>query len=557
MVSEISESERLRLLEQMQSTEEQLPSSLQATIEQIDDSDEPFEIRIKKESLFLRLLLWLKAFLSNTTKEIIYNEYKLAQISKNVHKVYPGLINSKQNLLLVPFYNQISDLKACADFFRPYFVPTKDNEGSFYVFLSTFIMPEVTSDIKSNADPFSNPITPEVKPEMRTQLIRKLEEIFDTIPAQDRARMYFSAKAFEWLRQFVKLPFSRAIAKFSSVNERNFYCNFDQLDSEITAFVSILCNSLSIPDEFLEALYMFSLRNSKREMSEEEGRDAGEFISQARSNISKIQVFMDTVPIRSLGCLIHNDYHWHVNLFSAGEDWFVKYKNTWKKIFEQQWTAWESECRKQALLTSLKTDFQLSSFPRFPERPWENLWNGLPFTYDTTLGFLNWFLREQFSSFEIDLKTVLVQGSFSKTENHTMLSDTFNSMVQLSISFQNFERKLSVHGELGGIFRKIEEERSRTLQAQNKVEQMMREIESDSKTLIHRFGEAARNLCQILSGILGLSKDPRFDTVTNLNKLTDKKNEPIIKKIEQAHASTENALHFLMELEQIDRQTQK
>ncbi len=557
MVNLITDDERQRMLDQMRSTEVPSPASLQPAAEIIDDNDGPFEIQIKKESTLIRFWIWLKAIFTNTTQQIIYNEYRLSKISKNVHKSFPGLINTKHRLILSPFYEQISDLKTCADFFRPYFVTLDDNEGPFYVFLSSFIMPQVTAEIKSDVDPYKNPILPDIKPDIRPGLLRRLEEILDNIPASDRASMYCAAKAYEWLRQFSRLPFSRIITKFTTVNEKNYCCDFDQLENEIDQLSSILCNSLSIPDEFLEALYMFALRNSKRQNDEEMGRDAGEFLNRAHSCLASLQLFMNGIPIRSLGCLIHNDCHWHINLFSSGEDWFVKYKNTSKKIFEQKWAEWESECKKQALLTSLKANFGLAAFPKFPERPWEEVWNGLSFPYDTTLGFLNWFMRENFSEYEIDLKTVLVQGSFNKTDNHTMLSDAFNAMIQLSISLQDFERKLSVHGEVGGVFNRIHEERSRTLHAQNKVEQLMREVESDYKNIEHRFGDIMRAMNQILSGILGLSKDSRYDTISNLNKLYDRKNEPIIKRIEGARNAAENALNFLMELEQIDRQKRK
>ena len=71
-------------------------------------------------------------------------------------------------------------------------------------------------------------------------------------------------------------------------------------------------------------------------------------------------------------------------------------------------------------------------------------------------------MRERFSVCELDLKTLLVQGSFNKKENYNTLSETFGNMIQLSISFQELERKLSFHGELGAIFNKIHEEASRS-----------------------------------------------------------------------------------------------
>ena len=554
MASGISAEERQNMLNQMKTSDSSNIAPFHPVEENIDNSLEPLDVKIKKESLLLRFFIWLKALLTNTTQSTIYNEYKLSEIARYVQKNFPGIINQKQSLLLSPFYERLTELKSCADFFRPYLAAIADNDGSFYVFLSSFIMPEVSEDIRTNADPYSNPITPTIKPDTRSSLLHTLEDIFDNIPPDSKARMYQAAKATEWMKQFVRLPFARLITQFSSTDSNNYTCSFGQIDGEIDIFAQVLSNSIDIPDEFLESLYLFAVRNSKHANEEENGRDAGEFIGKAHSSLGLLQMFMTSVPLRSIGCLVHTDSQWRAQSISGGEDWFVKYKNTWKKIFDQKWASWEADCKKEAMLSMLKSNFDLDYFPQFPQCPWKDVWGGLTFVYESTLGFLNWFMREKFSVCELDLKTLLVQGSFVKKENYNMFSEAFGEMVQLSISFQDLERKLSVHGEFGAMFNKIHEEQSRTLQAQTKVEQMMREIESDVTTLIHRFGDNARTINNILLGILGLSKDTRFDTISNLSKMKDKNNEPFVKKVEESKYMIDAALRVVMELEQLDKQ---
>lgn len=549
--------ERQNILAQMRPSDSQPTAPLRPVDEKLDDVSEPLDVKLKREPFFLRLFIWIKAVFSSTTPTVIYNEHRLSEIAHYIQKNFPGLINQKQSLILSPFYERLTELKTCADFFRPYIFSLDDDDGMFYVFLSSFIMGEVTEDIKTNTDPYSNPVTPVIKQELRGSLLRKLDDIFEAIPADSKAQMYGAAKATEWMKQFVRLPFARLVTQFSSSDGRDTSCPFGQMESEIDTFARILCSSLVIPDEFLESLYMFALRNSRHANEGDMGRDAGEFLEKAHSNMGALQVFMTSIPVRSLGCLINNDSQWRAGEFSGGEDWFVKYKNTWKKMFEQKWAAWEADCKKEALLSTLKINFDIDSFPEFPQRPWQDLWNGVPFAYESTLGFLNWFMREKFSVCELDLKTLLVQGSFVKKENYNLLSESFNAMVQLSISFQELERRLSAHGETGVLFKKFHEERSRTLQAQTKVEQIMRSLESDVSSLIHRFSDNARAIVQVLTGALGLSKDARFDTVSNLNKLKDKNNEPFFKKIEESKATIENALTFVAELEQLDQQTKK
>ena len=554
MAAGISESERQNILSRMQSPQENAP--LKPAEEKIDDAAEPFEVKIKKESIFLRIYIWIKALISNTKQSVIYNEHKLSELSRSVQRNFPGIINARQGLLLTPFYERLSELKSCADFFKPYFISDEESEGSFYVFLSSVIMPSVTENIKMSADPYSNPVTAEIKHDTRSSLLRKLEEIFDNIPAGEKARMYEAAKASEWLRQFIRLPFSRLITQFSS-NGNEYTCPFTKVETEIDSFSRVLCSAIAIPDEFLQSLYLFAIRNSKHMREDEAGRDGGEFLSKARTNLGLLQLFMTSIPIRSIGCLVHSDAQWRGEIFSGGEHWFVKYKNACKKIFDKKWLEWEADCKREALLSTLKINFDLDEFPKFPEHPWEGLWGGIPFAYETTLGFLNWFIKEKFSVCELDLKTLLVQGSFNKKENHTQLSESFNSVVQLSISLQELSRKLSPHGETGIIFRKIQDEQSRTLQAQTTIEQIMRITESDVGTLIHHFEDDARSILQVLNGVLGLSKDTRFDTLSNLNKMKDQNNDPFVNKIESSKSTIEHALSFVTDLENLESQKRR
>ena len=557
MASEISPEERLRILEQVRPEDNQSTSQLHPANELFENDSEPLEIKIKKESLLLRFFIWIKAALTNTKQTVIYNEYKLSQLSRYINHNFPGIINSRQGLLLTPFYEYLNELKELSDFLRPYLYSIDETNSSFYVFLASFIMPAVAEDIKTNADPYSNPVSANFPPDTRSQLLRKLEDIFDNIPTQDRAQMYNAAKATEWLKRFVRIPFAKFITQFSEQETRTYTCPFGQIETDFDSFAGVLCSAVDIPDEFIEALYLFAVRNSKNTNEDETGRDAADFLSKAHAYISNLQMFLTSIPLRSIGRLIHVDSQWQPSTISGGVDWYVKYKNTCKKIFEQKWAAWESDCKKQALLSTLKYNFDLETFPNFPERPWEEVWTGIDMTYTSTLGFVNWFMRERFPECEMDLKTLLTQGSFNKSENFNSLSESFNAMIQLSISFQNLERKLSVHGEWGAFFYKAKEDSARTIQTQNKLDKIMRELESDVKTFIHRFGDNARTINQILGGILGYTKDARYDTVSNLEKIHTKNNEPFVRRLESIKTLFENSIAFVTELEGLDTQKSK
>ena len=80
----------------------------------------PLSELLKKESLALRIMLWIRSVFTSKNAEQLLNEIKVAGISRSLTKNYPGLIDFKRRLLLPLFYDRLCELKAVADFFRPY-----------------------------------------------------------------------------------------------------------------------------------------------------------------------------------------------------------------------------------------------------------------------------------------------------------------------------------------------------------------------------------------------------------------------------------------------------
>ena len=135
--------------------------NLSPTVELVEnepaDSSANITLRTKyaQESFFYRLILWFRSLFRKKNAESIYNDDIISALARRVNKNHPGLINHKIKIIDSIFYNRLKDLKEAADFFKPYFQNIKDNPGEFYVFLSSFVIPELVTEINANADPFS------------------------------------------------------------------------------------------------------------------------------------------------------------------------------------------------------------------------------------------------------------------------------------------------------------------------------------------------------------------------------------------------------------------
>lgn len=551
LVSGLTEDERQGILDRMKSSSSEQVSML-SPVETASAEGISISTKIKNESTLFKIYLWLKSVFASSTPETVYNEVKLTSIARNIEKNFPGLIDSKKGNLLTPFYDRLKELKAAADYFRPYLVSADHDEGNFIVFLSSLVIPDVTAEIESKTDPFQNPISNEIHTEYRVDLLRNLDEIFKNIPREAKNQMYEAMKSVEWLKQFAKLPFTRFLSLFSSTMENVYTCPFSQLESEIGLFAKTLSWPIALTDEVLEALYLFSEKNSRSYKAGELDADAAaNFMNKAKSNLTAPKVFMSSVPICSIGSLVYSDISWRPENFSGGEEWFVKYKNSWKKLFEIKWNIWLQECKKEQLRGILNGSFALEKFPILPYRPWAGL-RGISFKFEHTAGFINWYFKEKFAGYELNLKTLLVEGNFNKKENRQAFTDSYNQFIQISINFAELNRKLQNSGEIGSIFQKVQDDQTRTLQGQEKVEQLIRRVESDVYTDFKQFCDNCRIMNAILNAVLGIHRDTKYDGISNFSSIQGHDNEKFINQISETNASLEAALSLAKELEVID-----
>lgn len=554
LVSGLSETERVTMLEKMKA------AGVDNSSLAVSDSSEsappvPVEEQIKHEPFLFRVFLWIKSIFANTSMQVLYNEHRIAQIARSVEKNSPNLMDSKRNMLMSGFYDKLVELKLSADFFRPYMLLSEADENSFLVFLGSLIMSDIEEQMNESVDPYSLPFENGQKPEQRMNLLRRMDEILNSIPTARRNYMYEAVRSYEWLKQFSKLPFDRFISLFSTVVEKNYNCAFSTLENEVSVFAKVLCNGLKIYEEVLEALYLFSRKGtSGRSLNsmDEVAEKAAEFMEKSKSQISMMRMFINTVPLKSIARIIYSDAAWVPENFTGGEDWYVRYKNHWRRLFEEKWKSWGIDCKKEQLKQGLERNFGLENFPLLPERPWALLWGGMPFRYELTAGFLNWYMKEKFPEYELPLKTIMLEGDFIKKENRAEFNDSFNKLIQVSVDLQTLNRVLSSGGEYGMIFNKLHNENLRSLQAHSKIESIIRGVESDVRSMILSFCDACRTLENCFTGIFLEKTDSRYDALTNLARLGGKNNDIFVKKLEEARRSISDCYALIRELEPID-----
>ncbi|MBQ3966899.1 MAG: hypothetical protein II684_08735 [Treponema sp.] len=548
LVSDLSPEERKDMLERMQgyggySGEESL-TPLPA-----EDIGVSFDAQLKNESLFLRIWIFIKSLISNRPVEKVFNEHRVNTIFRTIDRRFPDLIDLKRRLLLSTFFNRLSELKKSADFFKPYCSPLDGDLESFYVHLGTLAMPQLAEQMNREVDPYSMPVEQGARPEMRVSLLRRMDEVMESIPAEQKNIMYACAKAADWLVQFTRLPFNRFLSDFSSAGEDRYEAAFKIVAEDLKIFSKVLCNGLPIPEEVFEALFIF--RSGKEDANrKKDAAAAEEFIALAHEQLGRMHTFLATVPMRGITCVVRGDSYYQPEALAGSEDWFIKYKSGWKVLFDQKWENWLNDCKKEVVRQSLMRNFNLEHFPMLPNRPWMEAWGGLHFRYELTAGFLCWYFRNQFSTFELTLKQVMTEGDFMKKENRQEFVDSFNAYMQVSMGLNAIQQSLMPNGETGSMIASLD--RNHSLQAVQKSEQLLRIMESDFGHLLMVFGETSRKMDLLMEGILGISSDSRYDSLANYNTMQGAANPIFKKQLREAHLSMRYAYNLVKDLEPID-----
>lgn len=553
LVAGISSDERKYLLAKINQNREHSFPLVQPAREETDGFT--LDIKLNSESFLYKLFLWIRSLVSKKHKLEIYNDDLIRTLARKINKNHPGIVDMQNGLILSLFYEKLKELKNAADFFKPYFNIFNENPGKFYVFMSTFIAPEIASSINAEADPYSVPFEKEGTKEVRSSLLKKMEGILKDIPQKSRAVMYDAVKSLNWLKRFSELPYMHFLAQFTAIVSENYTCPFTNAQTDFNALASVLSDARSIPNEALEALFLFPQRKGGAtvELDQDTEKSMREFLSKSAAGISMVQMFISTVPFFALGKVIFSDYDWQIETFGGAEDWFVKFKEEWKIVFDERWESWLRDRKKSQLADVLMENFGILSFPELPYRPWANLWGGVPFRCEMTGGFLYWFATVKYEEVMGVLNVLVLEGVFLNNDNRAEFSEAMNKFAEINHQVQLFGESLNEKGSVGSVFAKLIADHVRTLKGQNMVNSIILNAETSVRGWESSFCDCCRTIEKVLSGILDDEKtDKKYESIQNLMTIKGRENRAYRDNLQAEREVLLESHKILAEIEPLD-----
>ncbi len=519
--------------------------------------DTRLSLRLKNESVFYKFLLWLRSLFSKEKIEELYSEDLIAKIAKSVDREFPHLIHHQQNVLDSIFYERLKALKDCADFFKPYFTLIEDSLGDFYVFLSSFVTPQIADEINSKADPFTLPFSKVPSNEVKKDLVIKMDKVLKDMAPTTKNSLYTAISSTNWLMQFTKLPFLHFLSQFTNISGDAYTCPYSNARNDFIHFAKVFTNVLTVENNVLEAIFLFSQRKNITDNTQEKDIDkaVNEFLSKTNMHFSTIQMFISGVPIVKLGKIINRDVTWSPENMEGAEAWFPSFRNQWHKIIDIRWNDWQRERKKSMLSDDLKNDFMLDGFPVMQYKPWELLWTRVPFSCELTGGFLSWFALEKFPKIIPDLNTLMMEGVFVNNENRNEYSEALSEFIACNNQMQDLLHRLSEEGEYGQKFIEFSESKVRSFQTQNQIDSMMSTTESEIRDVLKRFCKTCRTIELIFHGIFDDEKDGVHETLQNYSTIKGSHNRQYRENLGKIRKILKSATFYIAELEPIDNAT--
>ena len=557
LVAGMTSEERSSMLEKINQDSVSVVQFIE-TENQVPEKSLSLHLRFKEESFFYRFFLWLRGIIEKRSSEKIYNEDVIASMARRLNRDHPGIVNHRNGLLDTVFYEHLKALKSASDFFKPYFAIIDDSPGDFYVFLSSFVAPELSEKINSEADPFSLDYSAEPTNDTRAMLLKNLDNILKNIDAGSKRDMYTAVSSVNWLRQFTRLPYIHFTSQFTNLTGSNYTCPYRNAVNDYAAFAAVFTNILPVKSEVLEAMLMFSQKKdlTKNAQDKDIERTVKEFLSKTNQYFASIQSFISSVPILKTGKIINADYDWLPGNIEGVEAWFPNFRSHWRKIIDVRWGDWLRERKKKNLENYLKNDFGLSEFPVLTYRPWQALWMRVPFSCELTGGFMSWFSENAYDDMIQTLNEVMMEGVFVRNENRIEYSEGLNLFVQAVSQIRELTDRLAPEGEFGALFDEFATSRLRSFQVQNQIDSMMATTEGEIKDSVRKFSKGSRMMDKCLNGILSDEKDGVHDGLQKLGTIKGSQNRAWKDRLRKIWETLKKAQFYISELEPIDSTTE-
>lgn len=508
------------------------------------------------EPFIIRLWFIILAFLTSNSPGRLYSRHLVSELGRTLGRKYGQYISIPVASYTDDFYQQLLRLKTTQNFFSSLLNSYESDKGGFYIVLGSLLMKRTCKSIIETTDPFTVPYDRAPNRDIRLGLLREMDTLFLAIPDDERGRMYQAVQSIEWIKMFCTVPLDRMILRFGSMGGVGQGCLIDTLTEEMKYLANNLCSAKRIPILLMEALFLFSMKDQLDEGKFDLEHECAAFVTTAAGHLEVIRQFKSLVPVGDFVRYSTRDISWEPMPSEAGEDWFILFKNAWKKRFDEKWNEWNRLHRRAMLEQSICRMLYADRLPALQYHPWEGMWMPLSLRRELSLTILKGFFSAVYPTRVMKtLKILLIDGDFYRRENLIEYTDAFSTLEHQQQIIELFENRLSPKGDIGEGFTLLLNEKIATVKGKARLENLMLSTDAEVELIISRTLTAIRSIDSVLGGILNVIRGGPYETLINLSSIQGKLNEKFRKDLALVRQILQDVSAIISEAEVIEKES--
>jgi hypothetical protein len=552
---ELSLEERKSLLEKLNSQSNISQDPLYGEV--AEGSSANVEEQYTQLPWYYRLLFVIWSVFRNRPPVKVYEDREVVKLGKLIEAQSPGMYDYNHGMLLPEFYQELLALKEGSRFFFTALdTSVNRDKGSFYAFLGSLEMGEVHKRLHTTTAPeiIASRHPGSSDTELRQFAFRAMEDALAAISDEQRNRMYANARSLNCLRQLSAFLFDRVILAFSMDQSlEGMVCPGVTVRDQLAQLNNILCSLKEIPPmPLLESLFIFILQEQVGEPGFDINLEMRNLLSRAESALAVVRDFNTRVPLTLILRCAGRDMSFSPKPLSGGEEWFVVYRDHWKRQVETNLSRYLRNQRQRHLQNTFRQFLKGVSLKPLDYVESESNSQGMPVPGTYQLSFLLAFhavvLSTEVNTF---LRPVLLDGEFSRRENRTEFTECYNDLMKLDEAIRKFDANLSPEGNYGKPYLQARGEMVSLPVKRRKMQIMIEEATAEVDAIVARSRNALTGLINILKGILRHETGGKYETLMNLSVLAGK-GDAFVNGLNQSLGQLQQALLLMDEIQAME-----
>jgi hypothetical protein len=557
LVTTLSETERKNFLDRL-STHSDL--STEPLYEQTAEKPRKVEDDYVVLPILLRVWFFLLSVVLGKPPAKVYENSLVSKMGRGINLQFPGLYNYTQGLLLPDLHQALVDLKDAARvFYSALDFSVNKDKGAFYAFMASFEMPElhyVFSQMSSPAE-FAKS-TPNATPERLKQMAKDgYVENMNAITDTQRDKMYRNVRSLICLKELAGFLFDRLLTAFQYEPAlQGKVCPALLVKGQLSALNNILFSLREVPSvTLLSTLFIFSIREEQD--SEKMNAELQKLMAHTEKSLATIRGFNRKIPLTLILRCADKDMSYEPVELSGGEDWFAVFRSYWKEKIDGNYDKYVIEKKREAINKALDMFFGDAEIIHVEENLTVDEREAGFFNHTMLFSFLLTIYKKIFlTEMNQVLRPILIDGEFAKKENRLDFTESYNELIRMEDSINDFMRKLVSGGDYGNRYKQLKTDIVSPATRHRKLQVLREDVSMESNAIAERAVSALKLLFTVIHGLLEPEHNGKYASLSNLSTILGKANSDFMIALRESEKKLSLTIDLVTNIIEVEEEYQ-